>query len=68
MPPTPSPVGEDLAASTVRTVTLRLMPLLGLLYLGYLWTRHRQRVIDTGLVHLEDEPLSGETVRGEAGA
>jgi sugar phosphate permease len=33
MPPTPSPVGEDLAASTVRTVTLRLMPLLGLLYL-----------------------------------
>lgn len=33
MPPTPSPAGEDLAASTVRTVTLRLMPLLGLLYL-----------------------------------
>src|SRR3712207_741780 len=33
MPPTPSHAGEDLAASTVRTVTLRLMPLLGLLYL-----------------------------------
>ncbi len=33
MPPTQSPVGEDLGASTVRTVTLRLMPLLGLLYL-----------------------------------
>ena len=23
--------------------------LLGLVYLGYLWTRHRQRVVDTGL-------------------
>ena len=33
MAPTQSPAGEDLAASTVRTVTLRLMPLLGLLYL-----------------------------------
>ena len=32
-PPRHSPAGEDLAASTVRTVTLRLMPLLGLLYL-----------------------------------
>ncbi len=41
MPPTQSPVGEDLApvgedlgASTVRTVTLRLMPLLGLILGG----------------------------------
>ncbi len=33
MPPTQSPAGEDFAESTVRTVTLRLMPLLGLLYL-----------------------------------
>ena len=33
MPPTQSPVEGDLAESTVRTVTLRLMPLLGLLYL-----------------------------------
>ena len=33
MPSTQAPSGEDLAASTVRTVTLRLMPLLGLLYL-----------------------------------
>jgi hypothetical protein len=27
--------------------------LLGLLYLAYLWARHRQRVLDTGLVHLD---------------
>ena len=27
-----------------------LWMLLGLGYLAYLWTRHRQRVIDTGLV------------------
>ncbi len=33
MPSTQAPPGADLAASTVRTVTLRLMPLLGLLYL-----------------------------------
>ncbi|MBE7248461.1 MAG: MFS transporter, partial [Actinomycetospora chiangmaiensis] len=33
MPSTQVPAGEDLAARTVRTVTLRLMPLLGLLYL-----------------------------------
>jgi amino acid transporter len=33
---------------------------LGLLYLAYLWARHRQRVLDTGLVHLDadvDEPV-----------
>jgi amino acid transporter len=38
---------------------------LGLLYLAYLWARHRQRVLDTGLVHLDadvDEPV---VVRGE---
>ena len=29
---------------------------LGLIYLGYLWTRRRQRVLDTGLVHLDAEP------------
>lgn len=29
--------------------------LLGIVYLGYLWSRHRQRVIDTGLVHLQTE-------------
>jgi amino acid transporter len=29
--------------------------LLGVVYLGYLWSRHRQRVIDTGLVHLDAE-------------
>ncbi len=34
--------------------------LLGLLYLAYLWTRHRQRVVDTGLVHLDDEPEAVE--------
>ncbi len=33
MPSTQAPPGADLAARTVRTVTLRLMPLLGLLYL-----------------------------------
>lgn len=27
--------------------------LIGLVYLGYLWARHRQRVVDTGLVHLD---------------
>lgn len=30
--------------------------LLGLIYLAYLWSRHRQRVIDVGLVHLDAEP------------
>jgi amino acid transporter len=30
--------------------------LLGVLYLVYLWARHRQRVIDTGLVHLDADP------------
>jgi amino acid transporter len=29
--------------------------LLGVVYLAYLWSRHRQRVIDTGLVHLDAE-------------
>ena len=29
--------------------------LIGLVYLAYLWTQHRQRVIDTGLVHLDGE-------------
>jgi amino acid transporter len=29
---------------------------LGLVYLIYLWIRHRQRVVDTGLVHLDAEP------------
>jgi amino acid transporter len=29
--------------------------LLGLIYLAYLWTRHRQRVVDTGRVHLDAE-------------
>lgn len=29
--------------------------LIGVVYLAYLWHRHRQRVVDTGLVHL-DEP------------
>jgi amino acid transporter len=29
---------------------------LGLAYLVYLWGRHRQRVVDTGLVHLDIEP------------
>jgi amino acid transporter len=28
---------------------------LGIAYLVYLWGRHRQRVMDTGLVHLDDE-------------
>jgi hypothetical protein len=28
---------------------------IGLVYLGYLWARHRQRVIDTGLVHLDTD-------------
>ena len=28
--------------------------LIGVIYLAYLWTRHRQRVVDTGLVHLDD--------------
>lgn len=26
---------------------------IGLLYLAYLWSRHRQRVVDTGVVHLD---------------
>ncbi|MDQ6687665.1 MAG: APC family permease [Actinomycetota bacterium] len=29
--------------------------LIGLIYLAYLWSRHRQRVLDTGLVHLDAE-------------
>lgn len=29
---------------------------LGIIYLTYLWFRHRQRVLDTGLVHLDAEP------------
>jgi amino acid transporter len=29
---------------------------LGLIYLAFLWSRSRQSVIDTGLVHLEDDP------------
>ncbi len=37
--------------------------LIGVVYLGILWQRHRQRVVDTGLVHLdaiEPEAESGE--------
>jgi amino acid transporter len=34
---------------------------LGLVYLAYLWSRHRQRVVDTGLVHV-DSDVDGETV------
>ena len=30
--------------------------MLGVIYLVYLWARHRQRVIDTGLVHLDADP------------
>ena len=33
--------------------------LLGAGYLAHLWTNHRQRVVDTGLVHL-DEPAPDE--------
>jgi amino acid transporter len=37
--------------------------LIGLVYLGILWQRHRQRVVDTGLVHIdaieEEETLEG---------
>jgi hypothetical protein len=29
---------------------------LGLLYLGYLLARHPQRIVATGLVHLDAEP------------
>jgi len=29
--------------------------LIGLVYLGFLWQRHRQRVMDTGLVHIDAE-------------
>jgi amino acid transporter len=29
--------------------------LLGVVYLAYLWARHRQRVVDTGLVHLDGD-------------
>lgn len=32
----------------------------GLAYLGYLWVRHRQRVVDTGLVHLDAEPETSQ--------
>lgn len=28
---------------------------IGVVYLGYLWSRHRQRVVDVGLVHLDAE-------------
>ena len=34
---------------------------LGLVYLAYLWSRHRQRVVDTGLVHV-DSDVDGEPV------
>jgi amino acid transporter len=34
---------------------------IGIGYLAYLWSRHRQRVVDTGLVHLDVEP-EAETV------
>lgn len=37
--------------------------LLGLIYLAYLWARHRQRVVDTGLVHLDEDPVVAETSR-----
>ncbi|HEX5403455.1 MAG TPA: APC family permease [Pseudonocardiaceae bacterium] len=30
--------------------------LIGVIYLVYLWTKHRQRVVDTGLVHLDSQP------------
>jgi amino acid transporter len=30
--------------------------LIGLIYLAYLWSRHRQRVVATGIVHLDAEP------------
>ncbi len=36
--------------------------LIGVVYLGYLWLRHRQRVLDIGLVHLEAEPDDAATV------
>jgi amino acid transporter len=36
--------------------------LIGLAYLAYLWSRHRQRVLDTGLVHLDAEPEARSTV------
>jgi amino acid transporter len=43
--------------------------LIGLCYLGYLWSRHRQRVIDTGLVHLDlqeqQQPAAAAVVDGD---
>jgi amino acid transporter len=36
--------------------------LLGVVYLAYLWARHRQRVIDTGLVHVDAEIDDAVTV------
>jgi amino acid transporter len=36
---------------------------LGLIYLAVLWSRSRQSVIDTGLVHLEDDPVDIEEQR-----
>jgi amino acid transporter len=33
---------------------------IGVGYLGYLWVRHRQRVVDTGLVHLDNVEDSRE--------
>ena len=43
--------------------------LIGLVYLGYLWTRRRQRVLDTGLVHLdapaEQEPSAAAVMDGD---
>jgi amino acid transporter len=37
--------------------------LLGVIYLAYLWTRHRQRVVDTGLVHVDDDVTDDEAGR-----
>jgi uncharacterized membrane protein YhaH (DUF805 family) len=39
--------------------------LLGLVYLAVLWQRHRQRVVDTGLVHLD--AVEAEIVSSEGG-
>ncbi len=40
--------------------------LVGVVYLAYLWTNHRQRVVDTGLVHLDED--DDTVVRDTAGA
>ena len=40
-----------------------LLLLLLLMAVAYLWARHRQRVVDTGLVHLDEEPVPAEAAR-----